>query len=757
MATTNRRRAVAAILLGLICGLSVIYYFARSPDSDIADTRVLLDLAAEFRLAQIQRETEFVDLPSQGARVLFGDGQVDIPLGASTARVWSIGDSSSVDFYTSTGKERVLVASGEPFLFPGAPTQRVDLSVNGTSVGEIALAPDVGEVRWTIPSSVLRIGQNRLTFSYGYSRAPKDVLPGSLDSRPLAVSWDWIRFEATHSASVPSLDAESQIVLPFRSQVDYFLSLPAGSILELGAVKMLPAAMSMEPTGTSLIVEVEHDLNGTITEHRLTPSTEPQRLPLNEPAGVVRLSLRGLQGRSTAAGTDSALRLSSVRVVAPENDVPTAATGDKEVSLSRPNILVFVVDTLRADALGAYSARPGASPRIDAFARNAILFSNARANSSWTRPGVASLITGQTPWQHGVRETKDGLSPLVETMAEIFKRADYSTAGFITNGNINREFGFAQGFDRYVALPEDTGTRSLHRDSADLRNAAISWLAQRSDERPFFLYLHASDPHAPYAPPSPQAEHLISAQTPALETINYITDISRLAVPVDADNLSRLKTLYQAEVQYVDEQFGLLLDELESRKLLHNTIVVFTSDHGEEFYDHNWWQHGKTLYGEQLRIPMIIKLHKERTGVRSERLIEQIDLLPTLLGQAGIPVPDAVSGRDALSDQWHDRPALALLHKDGRHLESVIDGQFKLIETQAYEHPRGITPGVQLFDLYRDPSEQHNLALERPVRVGYLRSVMHREKASLGNSALPEAIEIDAETERTLRALGYIE
>ena len=98
MATTNRRRAVAAILLGLICGLSVIYYFARSPDSDIADTRVLLDLAAEFRLAQIQRETEFVDLPSQGARVLFGDGQVDIPLGASTARVWSIGDSSSVDF-----------------------------------------------------------------------------------------------------------------------------------------------------------------------------------------------------------------------------------------------------------------------------------------------------------------------------------------------------------------------------------------------------------------------------------------------------------------------------------------------------------------------------------------------------------------------------------------------------------------------------------------------------------------------------------
>jgi arylsulfatase A-like enzyme len=328
--------------------------------------------------------------------------------------------------------------------------------------------------------------------------------------------------------------------------------------------------------------------------------------------------------------------------------------------------------------------------------------------------------------------------------------------GFITNGNISREFGFAQGFDHYLALPEEPESRSFHRDAADLREAATRWLAERTDESPFFLYLHASDPHAPYAPSSPHRERLVSAHAPALETIEYVREISKMTRSVDAGTAAQLKALYQAEVAHVDEQFGLLLDELEGRALLGDTIVVLTSDHGEEFYEHRWWQHGKTLYGEQLRIPLIIKLTSGRRA-RSDRLVEQIDLLPTLLAQVGLPVPDGVAGQDALSDGWHDRPALALLDRDGRHVESVVDGRFKLIDTHAYAHPLGRSPGVQLFDLRRDPAEQHNLAPQRPVRVGHLRTVMRRAKASVGVGVPPETIEIDAETRRTLRGLGYIE
>jgi arylsulfatase A-like enzyme len=736
------RGAVFGLLLTLLCGLSVACSPTHTPDADLGETRVVLDLVGEFRFAELQREMDVIDIGSDGVRT---------PHGA----VWGIGDSSSFEFFTSTLDERTLVASCKPFHFPDAPAQRISLAVNGKMVAEVKLDPGPNTVRWTIPSATMRIGSNRLTFHYAYSRPPMEVWPDSSDPRPLAVSWDWIRFQGAHSSPVPSLDSESQLILPFRSQANYFLSLPAGSTLELGAITLLSApttrAPTVEPNDATLIVEVESEASAEITEHQLTLSTESQRLPLGEFAGVVRLSLRGLP----AGGKGSALRIAAARVVETVKDPPEVATARRAAPFNRPNILLFVVDTLRADALGAYGGRPEISPRIDEFAHEAILFSNARANASWTRPGVASLLTGLTPWQHGVQAPNDGLTTGVDTLAEILQRAGYATTGFITNGNINREFGFAQGFDRYIALPEDSETRSLHRDSADLRQAATSWLSKRPDESPFFLYMHASDPHAPYAPPSPQRERFVAAHEPTLETIDYVKEISRKAKPIDEDTRSKLEALYLAEVAFVDEQFGLLLDEFERLGLLDDTIVVFTSDHGEEFYDHGWWQHGKTLYGEQLRIPLIIKLNDERQGALSNRLVEQIDLLPTLLAQLGLPVPDGVTNRDALSDQWHERPALAVLNREGRHVESVIEGRFKLIDTHSYAHPLGLTPEVQLFDLRHDPGEQHNLAPERPIRVGYLRSVIRRERER--GDVQPEVIEINAETRRTLRALGYIE
>ncbi len=416
----------------------------------------------------------------------------------------------------------------------------------------------------------------------------------------------------------------------------------------------------------------------------------------------------------------------------------------------RPNVVLYVVDTVRADRLGAYGYEKPTSPRLDAFAEGAILFENAYAQSSWTRPAMASLFTGLLPPAHRTVGRRSVLPEEAVTLTEILSANGYEGMGLVRNPNVGRAFGFAQGFTRFRSEDRD-------RDETLLDRVRL-WLDERQGvERPFFLYLHAIDPHGPYAP-APEFEQMFDAggAPPHYRTVNYLLQLNRGEVAPDAGTAEALSRLYDAEIAQNDRAFGGLLDELEARGLAGDTAVIYLSDHGEEFDEHGRWEHGVSLYEEVLRIPFVMRL----PGIAPRRIeapAQHVDLLPTLLGYLGIEAP-ATDGRDLLTGRraGDGRPDVYThLDVDGHRAASVIGGRYKLVLPQSPSQGSG----PMLFDLEADPGERENLAPNRPEIVRRMTGLLaERGLAGQVEPAVElEDDQIDDDLRRRLKALGYVD
>ena len=416
----------------------------------------------------------------------------------------------------------------------------------------------------------------------------------------------------------------------------------------------------------------------------------------------------------------------------------------------RPNIVLYVVDTVRADRLGVYGYEKPTSPRLDAFAAGAVLFENAYAQSSWTRPAVASLFTGLLPPAHRTVGRRSVLPEDAITLAEILAANGYEGMGLVRNPNVSRAFGFAQGFARFRSEDRD-------RDETMLDRVRL-WLDEREgSEQPFFLFLHAIDPHGPYDP-APEFEEMFEAGGAPVHyrTVRYLLQLNRGEVEPDAGTAEALSRLYDAEVAQNDRVFGDLLDVLEARGLAGDTAVVYVSDHGEEFQEHGRWEHGLSLYEEVLRIPLVMRL----PGVSPRRVeapAQHVDVLPTLLGHLGIEAPPT-DGRDLLAARRRgDDPPDVYTHLDvdGHRAASVIRGRYKLVLPQSPS--QGTEP--MLFDLEADPAEQEDLAADRPEVVERMLGLLADQNLA-GEIVSAQEIEddqLDEDVRRRLRALGYVD
>jgi arylsulfatase A-like enzyme len=427
-----------------------------------------------------------------------------------------------------------------------------------------------------------------------------------------------------------------------------------------------------------------------------------------------------------------------------------AGPADRAVEIRRPNIVLYVVDTVRADRLGAYGYEKPTSPRLDAFAAGAVLFENAYAQSSWTRPAVASLFTGLLPPAHRTVGRRSVLPEDATTLAEILAAHGYEGLGLVRNPNVGRAFGFAQGFTRFRSEDRE-------RDETMLDRVRL-WLDERqSADGPFFLFLHAIDPHGPYDP-APEFEEMFEAGgAPAhYRTVRYLLRLNRGEVEPEPGTAEALSRLYDAEVAQNDRAFGDLLDELEARGLTEGTAVIYVSDHGEEFAEHGRWEHGLSLYEEVLRVPLVMHL----PGVRPRRLeapAQHVDVLPTLLGYLGIEAPPT-DGRDLLAARRRgDDPPDVYTHLDvdGHRAASVVRGHFKLVLPQSPS--QGTEP--MLFDLDADPGELENLASERPDIVERMVGLMAARRLidEVESAEEIEEDQLDEDVRRRLRALGYID
>jgi len=421
-----------------------------------------------------------------------------------------------------------------------------------------------------------------------------------------------------------------------------------------------------------------------------------------------------------------------------------------------PNVVVLLVDTLRADRLGVYGHEGGLTPELDAHARQGLLFRSARSASSWTWPSTASLLTGLPPNVHGVHDgDRSYLVDGHETLAELFARAGYTTAGFSANLLIGRADNFQQGFETFVHTP--------YARARAMNQRVAAWL-EDTDGLARFLYVHTFDPHSPYAapegfPPEPPAGTRSVAELGPLLAASTAGGKEPDEALVREYRDLRLAQ-YEAEVRYVDTAFGELLALLAQHGVLDDAYVVFTSDHGEEFFEHRFESHGGHLYDETIGVPFWITGHgRSRLAPRTVDVpVGNVDLLPTLAALLDLSLPErALSGgsllegspRPVFGQTWHG-------HEDGiagfTEKLCVTVGPYKLIQTPAAAR-------TELYDLRADPRELHDHVADDTLQrvqaqlYATLRAWDERTEAE----AAGLRIEADEDTLARLQALGYLQ
>jgi arylsulfatase A-like enzyme len=445
--------------------------------------------------------------------------------------------------------------------------------------------------------------------------------------------------------------------------------------------------------------------------------------------------------------------------------------------VNRPNVLLIVVDTLRADRVSSYGYGRETTPVLDALAAQGVLAEDVTAQASWTMPSMVSMFQGRY-----VTSYRDVFFEDTPTLAETFQRAGYHTLGIVGNGLLSKKAGFDRGFDHYEARSKREGSHPA-REAAELigdATAPLELATERGpddEHAPFFAYLHLMDPHGPYKA-HPEWEEQLPVGRGAdrwnLQTqrLRYGATHPGAVVPDEIwREMAEAMARYDQEVYTCDVYIGIVLDYLERRGALENTIVAVVSDHGEGLWDHVspaealnpaaaprdhfFRPHGKVLYEELVRTPMILKGPGIPAGRRIDSPAENVDLFPTLLQLCDLAMPDGLHGQSLV-------PAMHGEETGREHVFSSVDmfcssvrspgatTDWKLIVPTEHYPARKI----ELFDIRTDPSELQNLAAARPEVVARLRATLnawakaHPTQTNLGQKK-------DPQTMADLKALGY--
>lgn len=424
--------------------------------------------------------------------------------------------------------------------------------------------------------------------------------------------------------------------------------------------------------------------------------------------------------------------------------------GGADASPRRPDIVFIDIDTLRADRLGCTGHARNTSPRLDRWveASGATVFSDCIATSSWTLPSTMSMLTGLHVFQHGVDRARQALPDSIPTLAELLSGAGYESAAWVEGGYTSARHGFGRGFDSYDATTE------RNPDWSDV----LEWMANRRSERPCFVFLQTYMVHAPYPHDARYwrgtAEAAIPLDGAGVTAGSVFLPFRHGTLELDQAEREYVDLLYDAGVRRMDDVLGAFLEGLDELFEQQDVLVVITSDHGEELFDHGGLDHGRTLYQEVLQVPLIVRWPLGNSpSAEAPRTL--LDLAPTLLQQAGVPVPATWPGRSLLDDPAADRLRVAKLGLSGL---SVQRGSLKLIRLSAGA-ATGRSAGVQLFDLSSDRGERHNLAGSRPDVADELMSLWEEYKARLGGAVVAPglAAPMDAETMQMLDELGYVD
>jgi arylsulfatase A-like enzyme len=417
-------------------------------------------------------------------------------------------------------------------------------------------------------------------------------------------------------------------------------------------------------------------------------------------------------------------------------------------------VILISIDTLRAGHLGAYGYARPTSPAIDALAARGVLFQNASTPSPWTYPAHASLFTGLYPGRHGLKNLDRFLPASLPTLASVLGRAGWTTAAVVNSEILGPRFGLDRGFREFLYVEQVAAQRAPTTRVVD---QALEW-AKRYRDRKLFLFVHTEDVSSDYASqPKWERQFVRPYSGPADGTTEQLVSVRQGKATLTAADARHLVDLYDAGIRQTDAEIGRLLDGLRASGVLEGSLILLTSDHGEEFLEHGGVLHGRTQFEEVVRVPLIVAGPGVAKGSRVPVPVSLIDVMPTLLATLGVTAPEALDGED-LTPLFSGRAAP---RAEGRFLFGEADQNNPQLDiTRAVRHGADklhfdrMTHRASLYDLKADPAELRDLAADRPEVVRELRQ--HIDRFMRIQPLVGESIALTPAEIEKLRSLGYI-
>ncbi len=728
----------------------------------------ITDLLTRLPVAVVSQDASTLgDIPID-ANEFFAGGWYQAAAPTENGRIyrWMGPRAGAIDFALAAQRELNLEIGLAVPRAAGVPAFTVRFYWNGGFIGGALLDKQAQIVKMTVPADLTRVGQNRLEIIPSFWVNASKLAGGTSDTN-VSVNLYHLKFVRDTNASTPEMaprrTIDHGILQPSNTVITMYETIPSQARLAI-AGRWDGAA-----PGAEALVMLTMQSGETKTLARFTSEMAESSVNVELPDlkselafGELSLVVRQPDEPSTTGTKFVWIQLSVIARKAQEQPAKASPAPS-----AKPNVILYVIDTLRASHLEPYGATNVKTPNFTALAQQGLMFSSAMAHTSWTRPSVVTMLTSQYETTHGTTTMEHMLSQAIPYLPEILRAAGYHTAAVSMNGHVAPQWGFGRGFDSFATL--NTERDELLTPPEPQAYADKLWdkyIAPgiKRDKEPFFLYLHELDPHGPYTPPAPfdamYPTHYRGAPEVEADHIALVrTHLTELA----PEDIAYLESRYRGEVSFVDAILGALMARLKQEGLADNTVLVVVSDHGEEFGEHGSIGHSVTLYEEMLRVPMfwVWPGHVEANR-RVDAPIGLVDFAPTLLSLLGIPAPKEMRGQDmtsfVLGGETTSAPRPMYSYKadqPGRALQAVHYGPWKLIERMW-----GPMSNFQLFNLSDDPGEITNRWIGERVVGGALRQSMAWERQTAGPVAPTEQNKLDTldpETIEQLRNLGYVQ
>jgi hypothetical protein len=563
------------------------------------------------------------------------------------------GPVSLIQFFLTSLSDIKIIFNCEPQTKEERTILTAEVSINGRYLQEERFSKE-RNTRLKIPSSFLKYGTNTLTFQW-QDQGP----PVRFYSMKIQRSDNILQNQTREEISVAASKEEPAFQVPRGAILEYYVNLPKNPVLKFGlsSNKSVPgrstvhiAVYNEKGEKSSNAYSIEH--SEKVRHHKLRlKEFEKETIKIIFSNDIVSDPNTLVSWVNPVISSSSQKSMLTIWEAESLDSVRSFSKQKQEESNNKkPHVFIYLPDTVRADHLGIYKYWRATSPYLYEFSKDSLLFNNCFANASWTKAAVGSILTGLYPNKHHGEDEREKVSNEAQFLSEILRTNGYSTVYLTSNGNASSAFNFDQGNDFYKLVGKER--KNQFYSSKEINSEFFKLIEDNPGltEKPLFAFLHTIDPHDPYTPKAPFLKFVEFDKT--RQNLRRVRNAlnKKYSGTLSQKDLDYMMSLYDCEILHNDHSFGKFIEFLKSEDLYEDSMIIFVSDHGEQFHEHGNFRHGRSIYNEEIHVPLVIKFPGGKYGgTKSDVYVSQVDILPTILDYLDINIPPEVDGINILT------------------------------------------------------------------------------------------------------------